>query len=414
MRKIFIGIGSGAVQLGLWSYYAFKAEMDVVLVEVDSKKVDAIRRNKNCYWINIAYLNKISFEKIGPVRIYNPKVEKEKDIILSCIEKASEITTAVPDVFLYKTGGISDLLKKGLKKRKKDNPLVIYASENRIQAARILEKLVFPKKTPSHIYFSDTVIERMGGVHFKQSFIKKLKLKTITLDSREALLVEDFDRIIIEENSMKTCFKRFIKTGNIHIYEEQKLYGHNAVHFLLGVLAKLKGYTYMSEYSGDKDFKYIGIDALIEETGGWFKKRYKSSGEKIAQDKNYNTWAKKLCRRIINPFLYDTVERVIRDLERKLAWDNRIIGTMQNAIASGIVPKRYALGVAGALNLLFKGKDINIDEKIKKIWNNTGKADKKTTDKIVDLVSQAYQIILTWNRKTSLYEYILQKNYLKS
>ena len=103
-QKIFVGIGSGAIQLGLWAYYAYKTGMKIVLVEVDNTKVQAIRNNQNCYYINIAQFDKIVTEKIGPVEIYNPSVPEERKKILDYISTANDIVTAVPSVSFYEKG----------------------------------------------------------------------------------------------------------------------------------------------------------------------------------------------------------------------------------------------------------------------------------------------------------------------
>jgi mannitol-1-phosphate 5-dehydrogenase len=55
---------------------------------------------------------------------------------------------------------------------------------------------------------------------------------------------------------------------------------------------------------------------------------------------------------MINPYLDDRVERVGRDPERKLGWDDRLIGTIRLALRHGIQPQRYAFGAAAALAFL--------------------------------------------------------------
>jgi mannitol-1-phosphate/altronate dehydrogenase len=53
-----------------------------------------------------------------------------------------------------------------------------------------------------------------------------------------------------------------------------------------------------------------------------------------------------------NPYLRDRIERVIRDTPRKLAWDDRLVGTMRVALDAGVTPHRFALGAAAALETL--------------------------------------------------------------
>jgi len=66
----------------------------------------------------------------------------------------------------------------------------------------------------------------------------------------------------------------------------------------------------------------------------------------------YQAYADDLLARMTNPFLRDRTERVIRDTPRKLAWDDRLIGTMRLALDAGLTPVRFALGAAAALQTL--------------------------------------------------------------
>ena len=411
-QKVFVGIGSGAIQLGLWAYYANLSGMKVILSDVDSVKVEQIRKNKNSYCINIAYFDRISSVKVSPVEIYNLNIPEERNEILKFITQANDIVTAVPDISTYQKG-IGDLLREGLLLRKEDFPVAIYASENRVKAAQTLKRLVYPEgDTPPFVQFCDTVIARMGGSHSNPRLIERLNLTPITPGSKEALLVEDFDKIIIEKEhlsenySFDTGFSRFCATSDIGLYEERKLWGHNAVHSLLGFIGKLKGYEFMSEYNGDIDFGYIGVDALLEETGSWFKEKYKKSKEETVTEDGYKSWAVQLCRRIVSPFLYDSVDRIIRDPERKLGWDDRLLGIIRNALSAGVIPRRYALGVAAALyeeNLTGERAVL----KLKTIWGQTNRGE----EKVLKLVKEAFEIIKGWKEGNtkSLWEYSREK-----
>ena len=414
-QKIYVGIGSGAVQLGLWAYYANLSGMKVILSDVDPIKVEQIRKNKNSYYINIAYFDRISSVKVGPVEIYNLNIPEERSKIVKFISQANDIVTAVPDMSIYQEG-VSDLLREGLLLRPRNLPVVIYASENKIKAAQTLRKFTFPVDTPPFVQFCDTVIGRMGGLHSNLQMIKQLNLSTITDESKQALLVEDFDKIIVEKEnlskkySFETGFSRFYQTDDIGLFEERKLFGHNALHALLGFIGKLKGYKFMSQYNGDSDFGYIGVDALLEETGRWFREQYKGSSEETVTEDGYRAWAIQLCKRIVSPFLYDLIDRIIRDPQRKLGWDDRLIGTIRNGLSVGIVPRRYALGVAAALydkNLTSKKAVL----KLKNIWGGADSGGQKT----LNLIEEAFHIIRGWKQDNSksLWEYSRKKNYLK-
>jgi mannitol-1-phosphate/altronate dehydrogenase len=55
---------------------------------------------------------------------------------------------------------------------------------------------------------------------------------------------------------------------------------------------------------------------------------------------------------MVNPNVRDTVARVCRDPERKIDWDDRLVGAMRLAVGAGVEPRRYALGVAAALQMM--------------------------------------------------------------
>ena len=352
--KSLVGIGSGAIQLGLWAYYARRAGARVTLAEVDAARVAAIRKTGGFYTVNIARFDRIEPVRVGPVGILNPLVPAERARLVAALREATDVVTAVPSTRDY--AKISPLLTEGLTDRTR--PVAVYASENEIGAARKLERAVFPGKIPRAVGFADTVIERMGGPHADPALLARLGLETLTPGMKLALLVEDFDRIVVERKGIPTAagystiFGSFLAVNDIRLYEELKLYGHNAVHFMLGCLARLKGYDLMSDYNGDSDYGALGVDALRVETGGWFRKQYRRSGDAVATDDGYERWVVQLSRRIVNPYLHDAVERVIRDPARKLAWDDRIVGTMRRACGAGVRPRRYALGVAAALRIL--------------------------------------------------------------
>jgi mannitol-1-phosphate 5-dehydrogenase len=401
-RPALVGIGAGAIQLGLWAYYARRAGARVTIAEVDAARVAAIRRTGGAYWINVARFDRIEPVLVRPVEILNPTVSGDRARLVAALRTATDVVTAVPSTKDY--AKVSSLLAEGLTGRKR--PVAVYASENEIAAARRLERAVFPVGIPRGIGFADTVIERMGGPHLEPGFQRRVGIHPIAPGIRPALLVEDFDRIVVERAGIPrapgyaTIYGSFLAVGDIRLYEELKLYGHNAAHFLLGCLAWLKGYRLMSEFNGDSDFGLVGVDALRHETGGWFRKQYRKSGDAVATDEGFERWVVQLSRRIVNPYLYDAVERVIRDPMRKLAWDDRIIGTMRRAIGAGVPPRRYALGVAAALRLLHPRatREAALGE-LAGGWNETVPAGERRA--VLVAVAEAWPLIAGWSPRRS-------------
>jgi mannitol-1-phosphate/altronate dehydrogenase len=75
---------------------------------------------------------------------------------------------------------------------------------------------------------------------------------------------------------------------------------------------------------------------------------------------------------MFNPYLGDTVERVGRDPERKLEWDDRLVGTVRLALQQGLNPVRYAMGTAAAVATLDKSaldSNLPLQELLDPLWH---------------------------------------------
>jgi mannitol-1-phosphate 5-dehydrogenase len=97
-------------------------------------------------------------------------------------------------------------------------------------------------------------------------------------------------------------------------------------------------------------------DAFIEEAGAGLIHRH-AGVDPIFTPSGFAAFADDLLARSVNPNLRDSLARVGRDPQRKLGWDDRLIGAMRLAHEAGASPLRYALGAAAALQTLDPGAD---------------------------------------------------------
>ncbi len=134
-------------------------------------------------------------------------------------------------------------------------------------------------------------------------------------------------------------------------FAEAKLYGHNAGHALAGFLARLLGFVQMDELDSRPDVIAFVRAAMIEESGGPLCLRYQGVDPLFAPDQ-FREYADDLIVRMVNPYVRDTVDRVVRDPARKLGWEDRLVGAMRMALTAAIAPVRYAWGAAAALDML--------------------------------------------------------------
>lgn len=361
-----VGFGFGAIQAGLFGLeaQASGAFGRIVVAEVVPEMVAALRRAGGVYAVNVAHADRCETVQVGPIQIENPAVDADRGRLVQAIAAAQEIATAVPSVDAYTVPGPASLqriLAEGLCRKVATNGprAVVYAAENHPQAAALLQAAVLEAvpedvrtAVAAQVRFVDTVIAKMSGVIAPPG-----DLTPVTPDSARAFLVESFNHILIGRVDFGPAapFGRglavFEEKNDLRPFEAAKLYGHNAVHALaayVGLWLGLAQITQLRELPGALAFLRA---ALVEESGAALMRKY-DGVDPFFTPAAFARFADDLLARMVNPFLRDTTARVGRDPARKLGWDDRLVGAMRLALAHGIQPRRYALGVAAALRAL--------------------------------------------------------------
>jgi mannitol-1-phosphate/altronate dehydrogenase len=91
---------------------------------------------------------------------------------------------------------------------------------------------------------------------------------------------------------------------------------------------------------------------MVEESAHGAGGALRRQSTRSSRPRALRAYADDLIARMVNPFVRDTVARVGRDPRRKLGWDDRLVGAMRRARQAGVTPRRYAWGVAAALDWL--------------------------------------------------------------
>jgi mannitol-1-phosphate/altronate dehydrogenase len=367
----FVGFGFGPIQSGLFAKEAFESGnfSRIVIAEIDAELVDVVKANNGSYNVNVARANGIDTVKVEGVELLNPNFAVDRQILLEVLAEATEITTCLPSVDYYEAGGENSpasLISEGVKNSKAD-ATIIYAAENNNQAAEILEQAVIKKTgvvSREKVQFLNTVIGKMSRVVNEPGEIKKSKLAKIATGIERAFLVEEFNRILVSRTTIgdfKPGIEVFIEKDDLLPFEEAKLFGHNAIHTLLGFIGEARGATSMSELKYDKAVMEIARTAFTDECGAALVKKHAQIGDELFTDSGFREYTEDLLERITNPYLADTVARAGRDVVRKLGINGRIFGTMQLALEYDIEPKNMAIGaMAGVALLLEKAEDYNL------------------------------------------------------
>ncbi|MEI8205760.1 MAG: hypothetical protein WCG03_02670 [Kiritimatiellales bacterium] len=334
MNRTFVGFGFGAIQSGLFLYEAYRSGNfnRLVVAEVVPDVVESVRRNGG-YALNVATPNGIEQHQVTGLEIYNPAVNADRLALLDALAEAQEVATALPSVDFFTRGDVSvAALLRAAFLRKLNNPAgssaVVYTGENNNHAAEILEEAVGLGKQ-SRVQFLNTVIGKMSGVVTDPLQIKEDGLAPMTPGSGRAFLVEAFNSIFITQITLPG-FERgisvFSEKSDLLPFEEAKLYGHNAVHALLGYLANERECVFMSD-APDELIKRART-AFLKESGAALIKKY-AGIDPLFTPAGFKDYADDLMERMLNPYLRDQVAREIRDPERKLGRNDRLIGTLR-------------------------------------------------------------------------------------
>jgi mannitol-1-phosphate/altronate dehydrogenase len=368
-EHVFTGFGFGPIQAGLFVKEAFQSGnfRRIVVAEIDGPLVDAVKANRGSYYVNVAKADGIEVLKIDDVELLNPNLARDNQVLRDALAKSTEIATCLPSVNFYgadEPGCIASLIADGLKDSKA-SATVIYTAENNNRAAEILEEAVHtttPAFSPKRVQFLNTVIGKMSRVVTDSPEIATLGLKPIAPGIERAFLVEQFNRILVSRTRIagfEPGIGVFIEKDDLLPFEEAKLYGHNAIHSLLGFIGALKGYTRMMDVKEDQAIMQIGRRTFLQESGAALIRKHAHLGDELFTKAGYRAYVEDLLDRITNPYLADTVARVCRDVVRKLEINGRIFGTMSLALEYGIEPRNMAVGAIAGIAVLLGAADEN-------------------------------------------------------
>jgi mannitol-1-phosphate 5-dehydrogenase len=390
----------------------------LVVAEVAPDIVNAVRRAGGRFSVNIAHSDRIEIAEVGPLEIEDPGSASDRQRLVEAVAEAEEIATAVPSVQFYTSpnpGSIHRLLAQGLRRKAaaRGPQAIVYAAENHNHAAEILEARVLeeiPEKererVSTRVRFLNTVIGKMSGVVSDADEIRMQGLATITPGGHRAFLVEAFNRILISKIRFAGTggappFQRglrvFEEKDDLLPFEEAKLYGHNATHALAAYVGALSGVERIADLGKHPDVMAFLRAAFIQESGKALVHKH-AGKDPLFTHEGYREYADDLLARMFNPFLHDNVERVGRDPERKLAWDDRLVGILRVALQQGIRPSRYAFGTAAALAVLERNTletDAPLATWLVPLWQMAS-PDKQEEEKVLGLIEEGRNRLRRW------------------
>ena len=419
-QRTFVGFGFGPIQAGLFLYEAFRSAAfgRLVVAEVMPDIVTTVREAGGRFTVNIAHSDRIDIAQVGPLEIEDPGSDCGQRRMVEAVAEADEIATAVPSVQSYTSpgpGSIHRLLAHGLRRKAAmaGPRAIIYTAENHNHAAEILEASIFEEipenereRVSAHVRFLNTVIGKMSGVVSDLEEIRSQGLATLTPGVHRAYLVEAFNRILISRvrfagRAEAPAFQRgvrvFEEKDDLLPFEEAKLYGHNATHALAAYVGAIRRVERIADLSKYPDILTFLRAAFVQESGEALVRRHAGKDPLFTRE-GYCEYADDLLARMVNPYLHDSVERVGRDPQRKLGWDDRLVGTLRVALEQDVKPSRYAFGTAAALAVLDHNTlntSLPLATWLDPLWQ-VATPNEKEKEKVLDLIEEGRDRLRSW------------------
>lgn len=364
----YLGIGFGPIQTGIFLDGAHRGGVDrMVVADVDADLIRAVRADRGVLRINVASPDGVSCRTIPNVEAYNPADPDDRPALIAAAEDAVEISTALPNIGVY--AGIAGWLREGFG-RAPDRRRFVYAAENHNHAAEALEAAVgsFPAT-----HYLNTVIGKMSCVLSAEDCGAR-QLATLTDSADRGHLVEAFDRILIEScpDIVERRILGLIDKPHLLPFEEAKLYGHNAIHLWLGLHARRLGMEEMSELTSAPGTIDRARVAFVEEIGPALCGKWDGTDD-LFTPHGFAAYADDLLARMANAHLTDRVDRVCRNLELKMSWDDRLIGSIRQVLSRTIPPVILAEGAARAAHDLYGRDPEVIRTRLSALWGDRGR-----------------------------------------
>lgn len=381
MGRIFVGIGFGAIQTGLFLREAQRSRnFDRYVVAMRRANLAKALNDKGTVTVNIAMPDGIVVETYTHIEARCLSAEEDVVRLKQDLLAAHEISVAVSSVGDYVSdhpNSLHRLIAHAIagKMRGEGPKVLIYSSENHNDAASLLQRAILSAMPEAdHAVANkvfqtvDTVIGKMSRVIRDQDEIAEAALAPSFDGGNEAFLVEAFNNILVsqvdEARTSGRAISQLVEKADLTPFEHAKIHGHNATHAGFAYVGQVLGLKWMADVAAIPEVFSFFRDAFLEESGEALI-RLHGGKDPLFTSEGYRAYVDDLLARMANPWLRDTCERIGRDVSRKLGWDDRLIGTIRLVRSQNISAKRYGFAALAAFETLEKGPDSMIKSWVK-------------------------------------------------
>lgn len=332
-RPRIVIIGAGATGRGQIGRLAHQAGFALAFIERRKDLVD-ILRSAGKYTVGLAGQTIREVGVGGFEMIHSDELFK----CMPAIAQADIIATAVLPTNLE---AVAPLLAKGLGLRRQRNidwPLNVIACENMERSSSTLRDLVL-RHTPkfdwgwvdANVGFPDAMVACLVPWPKDPLYLMAEAVQEWSVDARGV-------KYPIPELSGLTL------SANQEAALERKLFIKNTGHFAIGILGYLKGYPLMHEAARDPEI-FALADAATKESAAAVAGKHGFNSHETEE------YRRTFMEQMLSPFLPDEIGRVIRELGRKLAREERLVGPALVCLEQGREPRALAQVIARAFQV---------------------------------------------------------------
>ncbi len=333
--------GAGNIGRGFITELFSKSGYETALIDVNKAVIDKLNSEK-CYPIKIVSEKGMFEETITNIRGIDGM---NADAVADEIATADVMATAVGVNILPRIAGN---IAEGCRRRFKatDAPLNIIICENLIDADKYLAKLIKEKLSDDEIKLFD---ERIGLVEASIGRMVPIMSEEMQEGNILKVWVEPYCELPVDKNGFKGEIPHIVNMVPFTPFEyfiQKKLFLHNMGHAATAYYGIMAGKSEIAEAIAVPEIYEKVKAAMLQSALALSKEHGVPYGE-------IEHAAEDLLHRFANPHLHDTVTRVGRDVLRKLAKGDRIIGAALLCEKHGL-PNDAILEI-GAAAVMFPG-----------------------------------------------------------
>ena len=342
--------GAGNIGRSFLTPVFLDAGYDVTLVDIDAQLIRALGEQGR-YTIEVRSAEGVETRVVSG---FDAVELSDREEIVDLVADTDLVATAVGQRGLP---GVCDLLAEALPERRLRHgvrPLDVILAEN-FRAGREFCRL----RIASHLA-ADFPLEEMLGI--VETSIGKM-VPVVSEEQRRAdplrLYAEPYNTLILDRNAFRGAPPEgpgIELVSPIEAYVDRKLFVHNLGHAAAAYHGRARHpeREYVWEVLEDDAVAAAARDAMMQGAAA-VRAEYPGAFSREALGEHVED----LIHRFANRNLRDTVERVGRDLRRKLSRDDRLTGAMRLAAAHGLPFEAIAAAYRAALGFgaLARGAD---------------------------------------------------------